>query len=66
MTTVGNFASRSPPQGELLKDAQRRMADITFDRDHTLDLGGVRVKFILCSPRSVAALHGLLCRRQPR
>ena len=50
MTTVGNFASRSAAQGELLKDAQRRIADITFDRDHTLDLGGVRVRFILVGP----------------
>jgi glyoxylase-like metal-dependent hydrolase (beta-lactamase superfamily II) len=50
MTTIGNFASRSPVQGELLKDAQRRTADITFDRDYTLDLGGVRVRFILVGP----------------
>src|SRR5262245_53177132 len=50
MATVGNFASRSPAQGELLKDAQRRTADITFDREHTLDLGGVRVRFLLVGP----------------
>ena len=50
MTSVGNFASRSAVQGELLKDAQRRTADITFDRDYSLDLGGVRVRFILVGP----------------
>ena len=50
MTTVQQFASRSPAQGELLKDAQPRKADITFDRDYTLDLGGVRVRFLLVGP----------------
>src|SRR6185436_15999352 len=50
MTMVQQFASRSPAQGELLKDAQRRVADITFDRDYTLDLGGVRVRFVLVGP----------------
>ena len=50
MTTVGNFANRSAAQAELLKDAQRRTADITFDRDYTLDLGGVRVRFMLVGP----------------
>jgi glyoxylase-like metal-dependent hydrolase (beta-lactamase superfamily II) len=50
MTTIANFAKRSPVQAELLKDVQRRMADITFDRDYTLDLGGVRVRFMLVGP----------------
>jgi glyoxylase-like metal-dependent hydrolase (beta-lactamase superfamily II) len=50
MTMVQQFASRSPAQGELLKDAQPRKADITFDKDYTLDLGGVRVRFLLVGP----------------
>jgi glyoxylase-like metal-dependent hydrolase (beta-lactamase superfamily II) len=50
MGTIENFAKRSPAQAELLKDVQRRTADITFDRDHTLDLGGVRVRFMLVGP----------------
>jgi glyoxylase-like metal-dependent hydrolase (beta-lactamase superfamily II) len=47
---VQTFASRSPFQTDLLKDAQRRIADITFDKDYALDLGGVRVRFLLVGP----------------
>src|SRR5262249_38737960 len=35
------FASRSPTNAELLKDADFRKADITFEHDYDLDLGGV-------------------------
>jgi glyoxylase-like metal-dependent hydrolase (beta-lactamase superfamily II) len=35
------FAARSPINAELLKDADFRKADITFDQDYDLDLGGV-------------------------
>ena len=35
---------------ELLKDAMGRKADITFDRDYSLDLGGVRVRFVVVGP----------------
>jgi glyoxylase-like metal-dependent hydrolase (beta-lactamase superfamily II) len=38
------FASRSPINAELLKDADFRKADITFERDYDLDLGGVHAK----------------------
>ena len=44
------FAGRAPLWGELLKDATRRVADVTFDREHTLDLGGVRVRFLVVGP----------------
>jgi len=47
---IKTFAGRSPLTGELLKDAVRRPADITFDRDFTLDLGDVRVRFLLVGP----------------
>jgi glyoxylase-like metal-dependent hydrolase (beta-lactamase superfamily II) len=50
MGMVKTFASRAPSWGELLKDANRRVADITFDRDYTLDLGGVRVRFLVVGP----------------
>ncbi|MBI4263324.1 MAG: MBL fold metallo-hydrolase [Acidobacteria bacterium] len=50
MGMVKGFADRSALQGELLKDAQRRVADITFDRDYALDLGGVRVRFLVVGP----------------
>jgi len=35
------FASRSALNADLLKDADFRKADITFDQDYDLDLGGV-------------------------
>jgi glyoxylase-like metal-dependent hydrolase (beta-lactamase superfamily II) len=50
MQFVKTFSGRSNLNAELLKDAARRRADITFDREYTLDLGGVRVKFLLVGP----------------
>jgi glyoxylase-like metal-dependent hydrolase (beta-lactamase superfamily II) len=50
MQMVRMFSARSPATAEILKDAARRTADITFDRDYTLDLGGVRVRFMLVGP----------------
>jgi glyoxylase-like metal-dependent hydrolase (beta-lactamase superfamily II) len=47
---IQTFASRSAFQTDLLKDAQRRVADITFDKDYLLDLGGVRVRFLMVGP----------------
>jgi glyoxylase-like metal-dependent hydrolase (beta-lactamase superfamily II) len=38
------FAGRSPLHAELLKDADFRKADITFEHDYDLDLGGVHAK----------------------
>jgi glyoxylase-like metal-dependent hydrolase (beta-lactamase superfamily II) len=38
------FAKRSALNAELLKDANFRKADITFDKDYDLDLGGVHAK----------------------
>lgn len=38
------FAQRSALNTELLAGAKHRDADITFDRDYTLDLGGVKAK----------------------
>jgi glyoxylase-like metal-dependent hydrolase (beta-lactamase superfamily II) len=50
MQMVQMFSGRSPATAEILKDAARRPATITFDRDYTLDLGGVRVRFLLVGP----------------
>lgn len=47
---IKNFSGRSPLTAELLKDATGRKADITFDRDYLLDLGGVRVRFLVVGP----------------
>lgn len=50
MQMVQTFAGRSPLTAELLKDAVRRPAAIVFDRSYTLDLGGVRVRFVVVGP----------------
>ncbi|HEY6507815.1 MAG TPA: MBL fold metallo-hydrolase, partial [Vicinamibacterales bacterium] len=47
---VEAFSARSPMTAELLKDATRRAADITFDREYMLDLGGVRVRLVVVGP----------------
>lgn len=44
------FASRSPLNAELLKDATYRKGDISFDKDYTLDLGGVTAKIMAVGP----------------
>ncbi len=44
------FASRSPINAELLKDADFRKADITFERDYDLDLDGVQAKLTAMGP----------------
>src|SRR3954452_16899748 len=38
------FAKRSAINAELLKDANFRKADITFEKDYDLDLGGVHAR----------------------
>jgi glyoxylase-like metal-dependent hydrolase (beta-lactamase superfamily II) len=40
------FASRSPIHAELLKGAEFRNADITFEHDYELDLGDVRAHIV--------------------
>jgi glyoxylase-like metal-dependent hydrolase (beta-lactamase superfamily II) len=40
------FARRSAIEAELLKDADFRKANVTFDKDYTVDLGGVKVDLI--------------------
>ena len=44
------FASRSPVDAELLKDAEFRKADVTFEKDYAVDLGGVRVQILAMGP----------------
>jgi glyoxylase-like metal-dependent hydrolase (beta-lactamase superfamily II) len=50
MQMVKMFSGRSPATAEILKDAVRRPAAITFDRAYALDLGGVRVRFLVVGP----------------
>ena len=44
LQTAKRFAGFSPAVGELLQGADFRKADIVFDRDQNIDLGGVRVR----------------------
>jgi glyoxylase-like metal-dependent hydrolase (beta-lactamase superfamily II) len=50
MQMVRAFAGRSPVTADLLKDAARRPADMTFDRDFTFDLGDVKVRAAVVGP----------------
>lgn len=47
---IQTFSGRSPATAEILKDATGRKADITFDREYSLDLGGVHVRFLVVGP----------------
>ena len=44
LATAKIFANFSPLNGELLQGAEFRKADISFDREHVVDLGGVRAR----------------------
>jgi glyoxylase-like metal-dependent hydrolase (beta-lactamase superfamily II) len=44
LSTAKIFANFSPVIGELLQGAEFRKADISFDREHVVDLGGVRAR----------------------
>lgn len=50
LTMSNAFASRSPVMAELLKDVEFRRADLFFDREYALDLGGVRVRMLSLGP----------------
>jgi glyoxylase-like metal-dependent hydrolase (beta-lactamase superfamily II) len=50
LTNAQGFAARAPFYAELLKDANYRKADISFDKDYDLDLGGVRVRLSALGP----------------
>src|SRR5262245_31012301 len=50
LETAKNFASRSAINSELLKGADYRKADITFEKDHELDLGGVKARLFAMGP----------------
>jgi glyoxylase-like metal-dependent hydrolase (beta-lactamase superfamily II) len=47
---ANTFASQSPARAELLKGAAYRKTDVSFDREYTLDLGGVRVRMAAVGP----------------
>ena len=45
-----SFSARSPAMAELLTGAEFRKADLSFDRDYQLDLGGVLVRIMAVGP----------------
>jgi glyoxylase-like metal-dependent hydrolase (beta-lactamase superfamily II) len=59
MQMVQTFSGRSAVTADLLKDAARRRADITFDHEYQLDLGGVRVRFLVVGPTHTKGDTGL-------
>jgi len=50
LETAKNFASRSAINAELLKGAEFRKADITFEKEYELDLGGVKARLSAMGP----------------
>lgn len=46
LATAERFKGFSAMNAELLEGAEFRKADISFDREHVLDLGGVRVRLL--------------------
>jgi len=44
------FAARSALDAELLSEVVARPTDVPFDREHQLDLGGVRVRLLMVGP----------------
>jgi glyoxylase-like metal-dependent hydrolase (beta-lactamase superfamily II) len=44
------FRGRSPQMAQLLEGAQFRKADIVYDQEQVLDLGGVKVKILAFGP----------------
>jgi glyoxylase-like metal-dependent hydrolase (beta-lactamase superfamily II) len=50
LETAKRFASFSPDTAELLKGAEFRKADQVFDKEQTIDLGGVRVRLMAMGP----------------
>lgn len=46
LATAQRFAGFSALHAELLKGAEYRKADIIFEREHVIDLGGVRVRVL--------------------
>jgi len=50
MQMVQSFAGRSAVTADLLADATRRKADITFDNEYILNLGDINVRLVTVGP----------------
>jgi glyoxylase-like metal-dependent hydrolase (beta-lactamase superfamily II) len=57
---IRSFSGRSALTAELLSDATVFPPDITFDREHVLDLGGVAVRFLVVGPTHTRGDTGFL------
>jgi glyoxylase-like metal-dependent hydrolase (beta-lactamase superfamily II) len=57
---IESFSGRSAATAELLSDATVFSADITFDGEYVLDLGGVRVRLVSVGPTHTRGDTGLL------
>ena len=47
---IQNFSNMSAANADLLRNVTIRKGDVVFDREHTIDLGGVTVKLIAVGP----------------
>lgn len=47
---IQTFSARSPMTAELLRGATAPRVDVRFERSYLLDLGGVRVRFLVVGP----------------
>lgn len=47
---IQTFSGRSPMTAELLRGAAAPRVDVRFERSYLLDLGGVRVRFLVVGP----------------
>ena len=59
---VEMFARRSPATAAILDGTTRRIADITYDNEYALDLGGVTVRMMVVGPTHTRGDTGLFCR----
>jgi glyoxylase-like metal-dependent hydrolase (beta-lactamase superfamily II) len=50
LSLAQTFASRSPAAKQLLEGATFRKADVIFEGEHVIDLGGVRVRMMALGP----------------
>jgi glyoxylase-like metal-dependent hydrolase (beta-lactamase superfamily II) len=50
LSVAKSFSDRSPAMAALLKGAEFRKADILFDSEYLLDLGGLRVRLLTVGP----------------
>jgi glyoxylase-like metal-dependent hydrolase (beta-lactamase superfamily II) len=50
LTLANTFSRMSPLNAELLAGVSHRKADITFEKDYTLDLGGVTARIVAVGP----------------